>query len=124
MAMFGEFNNQITGLLAGADLSSSQYKAVKFATTVGEVVVATAAAGGVISIIQNDPADGEPALLPGPGDVCKAIAGAADIAQGEFLTPNSTGLTDVTTGYVVAQALEPSTATGQYIKVQIVRAKL
>lgn len=124
MATYKRFENLIPGLLAGADLSAKQYFPVKFATTAGEVVVATAAAAGVISIIQNDPADGEPAIVPGPGDIVKAVAGVNNIAQGEWLTPNTSGVTDVTTGWVIAQALEASTAVGDLIRVQIVRAKL
>lgn len=124
MATSKEFTNQIPGLLAGASLAAKQYFPVQFASTAGEVIVSTAAGAGNVSIIQNDPADGEPALLPGVGDICKAVAGAADIAQGEFLTPNSTGVIDTTTGLVIAQALEASSATGDYISVQIVKAFL
>lgn len=120
MATTKQFNNQLTGFLAGADLSSGQYKVVKLASTAGEVVAADAADKGAISIIQNDPADGEPALLPGPGDTAKAIAGANDIAIGDWLVANSTGqATDVTTGFVVAIALEASSAVGDYIRVLI-----
>ena len=124
MATTKQFNNQIPGLLAGASLAAKQYFPVKFASTAGEVIIATSAAAGVVSIIQNDPADGEPALLPGVGDICKAVAGASDITQGQFLTPNSTGLVDTTTGLIIAYSLEASAATGDYISVQIVKAFL
>ena len=120
MATTREFNNQITGLVAGADYSAAQYKAVKLASTAGQVVLATAADKAAISILQNDPASGAPALLPGVGDIAKAIAGANDIAIGDWLAPNSTSqLTDVTTGFVVAIALEASSAVGDYIRVMI-----
>jgi hypothetical protein len=120
MATSKTFNNQLTGFIAGADLSAAQYKAVKLASTAGEVVLATAADKAALSILQNDPAEGQPALLPGPGDTCKAIAGAADIAIGDWLVANSTSqLTDVTTGFVVAIALEASSAVGNYISVMI-----
>ena len=119
MATTREFNNQITGFLAGADLSSSQYKPVKLASTAGEVVAATAADKAAISIIQNDPADGEAALLPGPGDIAKAVAGANDIAAGEWVVANSSGVVDVTTGFVIGIALEGSSAVGDYIRVLI-----
>ena len=128
MATSKQFNNQIVGLLAGADLSSAQYKPVKFASTAGEVIAATAqistAGSNAISIVQNDPADGEPALLPGIGDTCKAVAGANDIAQGEYLTANSSGVVDAASGFVFARALEASSAVGDYIRVQILEAKL
>ena len=124
MATSKQFNNQIPGLLAGASLAALQYYPVKFASTAGEVIQATAAAAGVVSIVQNDPADGEPALLPGVGDKCKAVAGANDIAQGEFLTPNSSGVVDTTTGLVICQALSASSAVGDLIEVEIVKAFL
>ena len=124
MATSKQFNNQIPGLLAGASLAAKQYFPVKFASTAGEVIIATAAAAGVMSIVQNDPADGEPALLPGVGDICKAVAGASDITQGQFLTPNSSGVVDTTTGLVICQSLEASSAIGDYISVQIVKAFL
>lgn len=125
MATYKQFNNQITGLLAGADLSSSQYKPVKLASTAGEVIaataqVSTAAGGNPISVVQNDPADGEPALLPGIGDICKAVAGANDITAGQLLTANSSGVLDTSAGIVFARALEASSAVGDYIRVQVI----
>jgi len=120
MATTKQFNNQITGLLAGQSFAALQYSAVKLASTAGEVVIAAAADKGAISIIQNDPADGEPALLPGPGDTCKALAGESDIAIGDWLVSDTTGqLTDVTTGFVIAIALEASSAEGDLIRVLI-----
>ena len=128
MATSKQFNNQIPGLVAGASLASAQYKPVKFASTAGEVIAAVAqvstAGGNAISIVQNDPADSEPALLPGIGDICKAVAGANDIAVGEYLTANSSGVIDTTSGFVFARALEASSAVGDYIRVQIIEAKL
>lgn len=129
MATYSNFNNQYTGFLAGASLAAKQYYPVKFASTAGEVIqataqVSTAGANVPFSIVQNDPADGEPALLPGPGDICKAVAGANDIAVGEWLTANSSGVVDTTTGFVFAKALEASTAVGDYIRVMIIEAKL
>jgi len=124
MANYRQFNNQIPGLVAGADLSSSQYKPVRIsADTAGKVYAATAASALAVSIIQNDPTSGQPALLPGLGDICKAVAGANDIAVGDLLTANSSGVVDITTGFVFAQALEASSAVGDYIQVRVVYAE-
>lgn len=120
MATSKQFNNQIPGLVAGSSLAAKQYYPVKLLTTAGQVGVAAAQANTVISIVQNDPAAGEPALLPGVGDVCKAVAGANDIAIGDLLTANSSGVVDITTGFVFAQALEASAAVGNVIRVRIV----
>lgn len=114
--------SNILGLLAGADLSAAQYKVVKFASTAGEVVAVNATTDSAIGILQNDPADGEPASIAGPGSIAKAIAGAADIAQGEFLGFNTTGqVVDHTTAgrWVIARALRASTAVGDYIEVLV-----
>jgi hypothetical protein len=129
MATYKQMNNQLVGFLAGADLSSAQYKPVKFASTAGEVIaataqVSTAGGGNPVSVVQNDPADGEPALLPGVGDICKAVAGANDITVGQYLTANSSGVLDTSAGIVFARALEASAAVGDYIQVQIIAAKL
>lgn len=121
MATYRQFNNQIPGLVAGADLSSSQYMPVRIsADTAGKVYAVTSASALAVSIVQNDPTAGQPALLPGIGDICKAVAGAADIAIGERLTANTSGVVDTTTGFVFAQALEASAAVGDYIQVRIV----
>ncbi len=114
--------NTIPGLLAGADLSSSQYKVVKFASTAGEVIAVDATTDVALSILQNDPADGEPALLAGPGDIAIALAGANDIAQGDLLGFNSTAqVVDHTTDgrLVIAQALEASSAVNDQIRVLV-----
>ena len=51
----------IPGLLAGADLSSSQFLAVKLASTAKEVITVNASTDAAIGILQNNPADGEEA---------------------------------------------------------------
>ena len=124
MASTTLFRNEISGLSAGLTLAAKQYHAVKFASTAGSVIVAAAATDNIVSIVQNDPTAGQPALLPGPGDVCKAVAGKSDIVAGEWLTSNTTGqLSDSTTANnkIIAQALQASTAVGDIISVQIAK---
>ena len=111
--------NLIPGLVAGSDLSSHQYKVVKFASTAGAVVPVTASTNVAIGILQNDPTSGQPALIAGPGDIAIAIAGQADLAAGELLGYNSTGQIDDTLNDKIAQALEASTAVGDYVQVLV-----
>lgn len=114
--------NYIPGLVAGGNLAAAQYKVVKFASTAGAVIAVTATTSVAIGILQNDPTAGQPALVAGAGSIAKAIAGANDIAAGELLGFNTTGqVVDHTTDgrFMIAQALEPSTAVGDYIKVAV-----
>jgi len=112
----------IPGLVAGADLSSSQYKVVKFASTAGQVKLVAGTGGTAIGILQNDPASGEPALIAGPGSVATALAGPTDIAIGELLGFDTTArVADHTTDNrrIIAQALEASTAANDEIQVLV-----
>lgn len=114
--------NLIPGLVAGESLAAHQYKVVKFASTAGQVLKVTATTSIAIGIVQNDPASGEPALIAGPGSLAIAVAGANDIAKGELLGFNTTGqVVDHTTAgrWVIAQAMEVSTAVGDYIQVLV-----
>ena len=121
MALSQEYLS-IPGLLAGADLSGSQYKVVKLASTAGEVVLVGATSTRAIGILQNDPADGEPADVAYSG-VCKALAGPTDVAFGEVLGHDSTSrVADHTTDNrpIIARALEASTAANDIIRVAII----
>lgn len=114
--------NFITGLVAGSSLASSQYKVVKFASTAGAVVAVNATTDLAIGILQNDPASGQPASIAGPGSIAKAIAGVNDLAAGELVGFNTTGqVVDHTTDNrrIIAQALEASTAVGDYVRVLV-----
>jgi len=111
----------IPGLVAGADLSSAQYKVVKLASTAGEVVLVAATSTLAIGILQNDPADTEPADVCVSG-VCKAVAGPTDVAFGDVLGHDSTSrVSDHTTDNrpILARALEASSAAGDIIRVLV-----
>lgn len=110
----------IPGLLAGADLSSAQYKVVKLASTANEVVLVAATSTLAIGILQNDPVDGAPADVCVSG-VCKAVAGPTDVAYGDVLGYDSTSrVADHSTDNqpILARALEASSAAGDIIRVQ------
>jgi hypothetical protein len=103
--------------LAGADLSSAQYRLIKMASTAGEVIAAAAGTDDIVGVLQNDPADGEVALI-GVGGVMKAQA-QASLSVGDWLTSDSTGrLTATTTDgdVVVGTALEASVTAGDIVQ--------
>jgi len=116
---------RIPGLLAGASLAAKQWHAVQFASTANEVIscYGTAAADKPIGILQNDPADGEPA------DVCilgvsRAIAGSAGIRYNHILGCNTSGVYNTSGGTVgaiscVGLALESAAAVGDLITVLV-----
>lgn len=111
--------NPIPGLVAGLTLAAKQYHVVKFASTAGAVVSVTASTDVAIGIVQNDPTAGQPALIAGPGDIAIAVAGQADLAAGELLGYNSTGQVDDQKNDKIAQALQASTAVGDYVQVLV-----
>lgn len=115
----------VPGLLAGEDLSSWQYGAVKLASTAGEVVKADAVTDIVVGILQNDPADGEAAHVAGVGSVSKAIAGTSVLTAAAALTCNSTGLRPTTTDNtaVCARSMEAASASGDVIMVQVLTGR-
>ena len=125
MAIYGEYGT-IPGLVATGDQSSNQYKVMAFGSTAGTVKAATTAATDtIIGILQNDPADGEPAEVAAWG-VCKALA-AASVTAGAALTTNSTGQVTVTTtdlDQVVGFAIEASSAAGDLIAILVSRSTL
>lgn len=102
------------GLIAGADLSDSQYCAVKIASTAGEVVVAGGKTNELLGILQNDPEDGEAAEIAILG-FCKAKA-STGITAGSFLTVDTTGRV------VAASATANSTGTVGYAPLLAVNA--
>ena len=95
MATSGE-QIKLTGLVAASSLAASQYKAVKLASTAGQVKLATATSDAVLGILQNDPAAGEPAVVAILGE-SRALF-AASVTIGQRLTVNSTSLLTGTTG--------------------------
>lgn len=80
---------RIPGLKAAEDLSSSQFYAVKPASTAGEVKVVDAASDDCIGILYNEPESGEAAEVA-CGGVLKGIAGAS-IDAGKLVSFNTTG---------------------------------
>ncbi len=110
----------IPGLVAGADLSAAQYKCVKLASTAGEVIASAAATDTTIGILQNDPADGEPADVAHSGS-CLAVA-EASVSRADLLASNSTGQVQATTSAnnkLIGVAIEASTNAGELILIAL-----
>ena len=120
MAVFGKYLS-VSGLLAGANLATSQYKVVVWASTAGEIIAATDTDVGVLGLLQNDPADGEAAIVAVSG-VAKGICESTAIAYGDKVTTNATGELQKTTtdeDMIVGIALEASSAVGDIISVLV-----
>lgn len=113
MAISGSYTT-IPGLLAGANLSSSQYKIVKFASTAGEVVAATSTTSVIAGVLMNEPADGDIAEVACAG-VAKVLM-TASVTKGYRVGVNSSGYATnlgSTAGYsVLGVAVEGSGTSG------------
>ena len=120
MNYYGEFITA-PGLVATGDLSSSQYKIVKFGSTAGTVKIAdTAATDAILGVLQNDPADGEAAEVACQG-VAKCLA-EASVTVGSSVTVSSTGRaksTDTDGNRIIGIALKASVSAGDVIPVLI-----
>lgn len=112
----------IPGLLAGANLSASQYKVVMFASTAGEVVAADGPDNGMIAgLLQNDPADGETAEVAYSG-IAMGICESTAIVFGNVVASNATGELQIVPNdeaKILGHALETSSAVGDIIKVLV-----
>jgi hypothetical protein len=99
--------NTFDGLVAGADLSSSQYKVVKLDSS-GDVVIAGAGEG--IGILQNNPLSGQICEVAWIGGGGKGIAGG-NIAAGDILKSDANGdlvVADTSDGIIIG--LTPDSA--------------
>jgi len=105
--------------VAGADLSSSQYKAVKLNSS-GNVIAGTVG-GRCVGVLQNAPESGYAAEVASAGK-CIMIAGES-ITAGEVVEAGSGGAAYVKTadGYAIGQACEDA-ASGAKFTVQLDRS--
>src|SRR5690349_196842 len=113
--------------IAGADLSSSQYRLVKLDSTQNQVVVATAGTDNIIGYLQNAPKSGYEArvtLLNAQGTT-QVVASAA-ISKGAFITATTGGkaIATTTSGDTVSGvAIDAAAADGDLIEVIPMRFK-
>lgn len=104
-------------LIAGGDLSSSQYKFVKLNSS-GQVIAVAAATDRPIGVLQNNPASGGTAEVLVSGGTKLVLGGT--VTEGGIVSPSSTGAgvaivagTD-TTKYICGTALTEG-ASGEII---------
>lgn len=104
-------------LVAGGDLSSSQYKFVKMNSS-GQVVAVAAATDRPVGVLQNNPASGGVAEVLVTGGTKLVLGGT--VTEGAIVSPSSTGAgvaivagTD-TTKYICGTALTEG-ASGEII---------
>lgn len=90
MATEGGSSSIDVSFVAGGDLSSSQYYAVKMDTSNPFKVVIADANAKVIGVLQNKPASGETAVVRVAG-VSKHVMGEASMTPGDLLTATSAG---------------------------------
>ena len=103
---------------AAADLSSSQFYAVKI-TAARAVNLASTGGEYIYGILQNKPTSGQAADV-GILGISKAIAGAAYSAGVALMTDTSGRLITATgTNHRVATSIEAATAAGQLITVAL-----
>lgn len=116
MAFTGQYFT-IPGLVASGNLSSSQYKIVKWASTAGAVVVAAAATDNIAGVLMNDPADGEAAEVAFLGLV--KVQCEASQNRGAWITSSTTGRAKTTsTGNddVLGKLVKASSAAGDIVE--------
>lgn len=99
--------------VANADLSGSQFLAVRVATADFNVVLESTGGVAIMGILQNKPTAGQAADVCFSG-VTKAVAGAA-YAKGATLMTNSSGqlIAATSTNQIVAYALEAALGAGE-----------
>jgi hypothetical protein len=111
----------LPGLVASGDLSSSQYKLVKAASTAGAVILAAANTNKPLGVLYNEPTDGQAAEIA-IGPVVKAQA-QASLSVNDYCASDTTGRAEATTttsDIVYLRALEASSTAGDIIRFQVV----
>lgn len=105
-------------LVAGADLSSAQYKFVKINSS-GEAVVCSGATDKPIGVLQNNPIQGGEASVTVVGGT--KVLSSASIDEGILIGTNNAGKADAkvpgtdTTEYVVGQVILAAGADGEIL---------
>lgn len=97
------FSNQganLPGIVAGADLTTRQFRAIIIDAT-GRAALAGADVA-IDGILQNNPNTDEPATIWGPGSVSKVIVGTGGATRGTLATTAADGMKDAAATDVVA----------------------
>lgn len=104
--------------LAGADLSASQYRAVK-GNGSGNYILASVAGERVVGVVQNKPTSGKAATIAVRG-ITKMVAGAALALNAEVMTDNQGRAVLATAGLqILGRAVIAAGAAGEIISVAL-----
>jgi hypothetical protein len=112
----------IPGLVASGDLSSSQYRLVKYASTAGAVILAAGNTDKAIGVLYNEPTDGQAAEIA-IGPIVKA-QGQASLSVNDYVAPDTTGRAEATTttsDQVFGIVQEASTTAGDIVRIMVSR---
>lgn len=118
-------------LIAGADLSSDQYKLVKVDSTTRQVILCSATTDRPLGVLLNAPTSGQGAEVAVSGIMKVQTDGS--VAIGNLVGPDADGLaqgkgpvaTDgagsgaITWGYAAGVALETDTGANTYVEILI-----
>lgn len=105
---FENRGSNLPGIVAGADLTADQFRAVVIDST-GRAVVAGADVA-IDGILQNDPDITEAATIWGTGSVSKVVVGTGGATRGALATTASDGIIDASaTDVVCGRFLETAT---------------
>lgn len=107
----------VNGKMAGADLSTSQYLAVRYLSTADNVGLATSPSHAFAGILMNDPKLGEHCYIAAIGATV-GIA-AAPIAAGADVNFNGAGRLITSTGAAVGRAIEAASTGGAIFRVML-----
>jgi hypothetical protein len=111
--------------VANADLSSYQYYAVITGSTTGEVKVTSVASGSILGILQNDPKQGEEAVVRVFGfSKAKANGNACALTYGGVIRAASSGMIEGGVGGMTASAFTvgvamQALASGSAVEVEV-----
>jgi hypothetical protein len=113
-------NGPTRGKLAGEDLSSSQYKAVKLVND--EVILITAITDKMYGVLQNAPIDGQEATIITDGET-KIVASAA-LAVDVIVGPSTAAKaqTAVTTQFPIGRITSSSAADDDIAVMEIIKS--
>lgn len=117
--MADTYGKQITvpGLYVQGDISSSQYMAVRLASTADVVLAMDATTTVAVGVLQDAPDAANEAATVAALGVTTMVAGTSLISAGDQISYDSTGRATTANALKIGQALEAAGATGDEIRV-------
>lgn len=110
---------QITGMVAGQNLSAKQYYFVKPASTAGAVIVVAATTDHPLGVLQNAPEAGQEAEILAIGET-KVVCASTAVSFGDDIGWNAEGQANTRSAAgsrSAATALEASSSDGDIVRI-------